>query len=361
MKLLLRYLKNYWLLLVLTLSLATINQVFSMTDPWILGKIIDKYADQFKSYNARDYANGVLLFILLAMGAAMVSRIAKNFQDYFLNTITLKLGARIYTDGLKHSLELPYQVFEDQRSGETLGILQKVRTDVEKLMSSFVNILFTSLIGILWVIGLSLTVTWYIGVLYVTAIPILGFLSSVMSKKIKVVQKIIVRETTALSGSTTESLRNIELVKSLGLANQEIERLNNTTIKILGLELKKVKYIRSISFIQGTIVNFLRNSILFLMFLLIFHEVLTKGEFLTFYIYSFFIFGPLQELGNIILVYREAEVSLDNFKKILDTPVEYKPTIAKKLNKLMNFEFERVSFKHLTAQQNALSEISFKV
>src|SRR5260370_36837043 len=99
---------------------------------------------------------------------------------------------------------------------------------------------------------------------------LLGTLSMVVSKKIKRVQKVIVKETTALAGSTTESLRNIELVKSLGLSQQEIVRLNNTTKKILKLELKKIKYIRSLSFIQGTVVNLLRNALLFFMLYLVF-------------------------------------------------------------------------------------------
>lgn len=330
-----------------------------MMDPWILGIIIDKLLDHHRDFEANAFTIQVLKYIGLAIGAAMVSRIAKNFQDYFLNTITLKLGAQIYTDGLKHSLELPYQVFEDQRSGETLGILQKVRTDVEKLISSFVNILFTSLVGIIWVMGLSLMMSWYIGPLYLISIPILGIVSSVLSRKIKAIQKRIVGETTLLSGSTTESLRNIELVKSLGLANQEINRLNSTTIKILGLELEKVKYIRSISFIQGTIVNLLRNSILFLMMLLIFQESLTKGQFVTFFIYSFFIFGPLQELGNIILVYREAEVSLQNFQRIMLTKSEPTPEAPKTLSALNHISFNDVRFKHLTAKEYAVDQISF--
>src|SRR3546814_444081 len=135
-------------------------------------------------------------------------------------------------------------------------------------------------------------------------------------------QRRIVNETTALAGSTTESLRNIELVKSLGLAKQEIGRLNRTTTKILGFELKKIKYIRSLSFIQGTSVNFLRNSILFIMLYLIFRQEITVGQFFSLWIYSFFIFGPLQELGNIINTYRETEVSLANFEDILTRPKE---------------------------------------
>src|SRR5690606_27859199 len=153
----------------------------------------------------------------------------------------------------------------DQRSGETLGILQKVRLATEKLITAFINILFTSVIGITFVFVYAINIHWLIAVVYMSIIPIVGFISYVLSKKVKVVQKKIVRETTSLAGSTTESLRNIELVKSLGLSAQEINRLNNTTDKILKLELQKVKYVRSLSFIQGTLVNLLRNGILLLM------------------------------------------------------------------------------------------------
>jgi ATP-binding cassette subfamily B protein len=295
------------------------------------------------------------------MGAAMVSRIAKNFQDYFVNVITQKLGAQIYSDGLKHSLQLPYQVFEDQRSGETLGKLQKVRTDVEKLINSFIGILFTSLVGIVFVMIYAIKIHWLIAPVYFTAVPLLGFISSFLSKKIKTIQKKIVNETNALAGSTTESLRNIELVKSLGLADQEINRLNATTVRILGLELKKVRYVRSISFVQGTFVNLLRSSILFLLLYLIFADTLTIGELFSLQIYSFFIFGPLQELGNIINVYREAEVSLDNFKEILEMPVAVKPTHPVSLQGIQKLAFNQVSFQHQSARTKALDGISFEV
>ncbi len=360
MKLLGSYLKNYKSLIVLALLLAAINQLFSLLDPLVFRQIVDKYATHYTTFTKSEFIKGVGLLILLSMGIAMVSRIAKNFQDYYVNVITQKLGAKIYSDGLKHSLELPYQVFEDQRSGETLGKLQKVRTDVEKLIMAFVSILFTSLVGVVFVMVYAIRIHWLIAVVYFTAVPILGIVTSVLSKSIKTIQRKIVGETTALAGSTTESLRNIELVKSLGLADQEINRLNTTTLKILGLELKKVKYIRGISFIQGTFVNLLRSCILFLLLYLIFAETLTLGDLFSLQIYSFFIFGPLQELGNIINVYREAEVSLDNFQAILDMPKEAKPDNPIIIHGIQSLEFENVTFKHQTANNNALDNISFR-
>jgi ATP-binding cassette subfamily B protein len=256
MKLLYSYLRHYWKLIALALVLATINQVFSLLDPLIFRYVIDGYATRFSEYTTGQFFRGVSLLLAAAVGVAFVSRVAKNFQDYYISLITQRLGAELYSDGIRHSLELPYAVFEDQRSGETLGRLQKVRSDVEKLIAMSINVLFTSLIGIVFVMVYAFTVYWLIAPVYFLTVPVLGLISWVLSKRIKMIQKVIVAETTALAGSTTESLRNIELVKSLGLGQQEISRLNATTGKILKLELKKVKYLRSLSFIQGTIVNF---------------------------------------------------------------------------------------------------------
>src|SRR5437867_8464095 len=346
MKLLYRYLRNYRGLVAVALVLATINQVFSLLDPLILRYVIDRYATRFQEYTTGEFFRGVGLLLGAAVGVAFISRVAKNFQDYYINVITQRLGAQLYSDGIRHSLQLPYSVFEDQRSGETLGKLQKVRTDVEKLIATAINVLFTSLVGIIFVMIYAFSVHWLIAPAYFLTVPILGVLSSVLSRRIKQIQKVIVAETTALAGSTTESLRNIELVKSLGLGQQEINRLNGTTQKILRLELKKVRYLRSLSFVQGTLVNLLRTSIMALMLYLIYIRAITVGQFFSLWIYSFFIFGPLQELGNIINVYRETEVSLANFQKILETPREPRPASPVPLGALQKLACERVSVTH---------------
>src|SRR5277367_3874735 len=356
-----RYLRDYWQLVAAALVLAAINQVFSLLDPLIFRHVIDSYATKFHDYTIGQFIRGVSFLLSLAVGVAFVSRVAKNFQDYYVNLITQQVGARIYADGIRHSLELPYALFEDQRSGETLGKLQKVRADVEKLIAIAVNLLFTTLIGVIFVMIYASQVHWSIGPAYLLTIPLLGGLSSLLSHKIKAVQKTIVKETTALAGSTTESLRNIELVKSLGLAQQEIDRLNSTTSKILKLELKKVRYLRSLSFIQGTCVNMLRTSILFLMLYLIFTQRITVGQFFSLFIYSFFIFGPLQELGNVVNTYRETEVSLNKLEEILAIAPEPVPANPEELGPLQTLTFEDVTFQHQSANRPALEGISFNV
>ena len=361
MSLLVTYLRRHWKLVLLALLLATINQVFSLLDPLIFRYVIDRYATKYDQYTTAEFVRGVSLLLAGAVGVAFVSRLAKNFQDYFVNVVTQRVGARMYADGIRHALGLPYQVFEDQRSGETLGRLQKVRADVERFIASFVNILFTTLVGVVFVMIYAWKVYWLIAPVFLLTVPLLGVLSSVLSKRIKAIQKVIVAETTALAGSTTESLRNIELVKSLGLVDQEVTRLNATTDRILALELRKVRHLRSLSFLQGTAVNALRTTILFIMLFLIFKQEITVGQFFSLFIYSFFIFGPLQELGNVINVWRETEASLENFQQILDTPPDPKPANPVAVDTLPRLSFEHVTFTHLTATAPALRDVSFEV
>jgi ATP-binding cassette subfamily B protein len=360
MNVLLNYLKRYKGLVGLALLFAALNQLFSLLDPYIYGKIIDRFATRPGDYNEDTYVKGVAILIGAAIGVAMVSRIAKAFQDYTLNVIIQKFGADVFTDGLKHSLQLPFQEFEDQRSGELLNVMQKVRTDSEKFIINFINIFFTSVVGIIFVIIYAIQVKPSLILIYFGASLLLGFLTSFLSKKVKKVQQRIVQQTKVLAGSTTESLRNIELIKSLGLTQQEMRRLNQSTQKILRLELDKVKSIRSISFVQGTIVNFLRQSILFMLLYMIFHKDMSLGQLMTLQFYSFFIFGPLQEMGNVILSYREAEASLINFKRIMDKPIEVKPLNPIALNNLTKLSFDKVSFKHKTSDNYALQQISFE-
>ncbi|HEU5173983.1 MAG TPA: ABC transporter ATP-binding protein [Gemmatimonadaceae bacterium] len=359
MRLLLQYLRRHRGLVALALALAAVNQIFSLLDPLIFRYVIDDYATKYDQYTRQEFFRGVGLLLLAAMGVALVSRIAKNFQDYFVNVIVQRLGARLYSDGISHVLSLPYQTFEDQRSGETLGKLQKVRTDVERFITAFVNIMFTTLVGVIFVTGYAITVHWAIAPAYLATAPLLGWLSSVLSKRVKTIQQQIVKETTALAGSTTESLRNVELVKSLGLADQEIGRLNQTTEKILRLELKKVRYVRSLSFVQGTSVNFLRTTIMFLMLYLIFDRQITVGQFFSLLFYSFFIFGPLQELGSLINIWRETEASLANFQEIINTPVDHKPAKPVAVGRLERFAFDHVGFTHRSGTTPALADVTF--
>jgi len=356
-----KYLKPHKNLIIIALLLATAAQLLSLIDPVIFGKIIDDYATHPVVHTEKELIRGVLFWLVIAVAVALLSRLTKAFQDYVIRLATARFGEKIFNDGLKQTLRLNFQEFEENRSGETLSILQKVKTDTERFVTSFINILFSSVVGIGFLIWYSITKNWMLIPVFLIGIVLLGSLTGLLSKKIKTIQRSINKETYAMSGIITESLRNIELVRSLGLTFPEIRRLKGLTSSIFDLEMEKVKKVRTLSFLQGTTLNVLKQSILFILLWLIFRKVLTTGELIAMQFISTTIFGPLQDLGNIILQYREVDASIRSFDRLMVKPVETRPASPEDLGALDSLRFDQVVFRHKTADYNSIDHLSFEV
>ena len=281
-----------------------------------------------------------------------MSRVAKNFQDYFVNVATQRVGARLYAEGIAHSFSLPYAAFEDQRSGELLQKLQKARGDIERAIMGAINTIFLSLIGILFVLIYAFFVHWAIGAVYVLMIPILGVVMFSLSRRIKVAQERITRQIADFAGSTTETIRNVELVKSLGLEEQEVVRLKEVNESILALELEKVRTIRKISFVQGTIVNALRSALLFLMLWLVFTGGITLGQLFALLFYSFAIFTPLSEVGNVAAQFQEAKGSAASLQGIFTTAPEEKPEYPVAPGIFDSIRFDHSGYKYTNTSKD---------
>lgn len=359
MTILWKYLQPHRLHIILSLSLAAIAQLLNLVDPIIFGKIIDDYATDISSRNQEQTIREVTLWLLLALAIALAARLAKAFQDYTMRKVVAGFGMQIFSDGLRQTLRLSFQEFEESRSGETLSVLQKVKTDTERFVNSFINVVFSSLVGIGFLIWYSITKSGFLIPIFLVGVLVLGSLTGLLSKRIKKVQRSINKETNRMSGIMTESLRNIELVKSLGLTFPEIRRLNDMTRRIYHLEMQKVRKVSTLSFLQGTALNILRQSILFMLLWLIFRNEVSTGELITMQFISTAIFGPLQDLGNIIIQYREVEVSVSNFDQLMHKPIEKRPDNPIDIGDLRSIRFENVVFRHRTAQNNAIDDISF--
>ncbi|HEX8410232.1 MAG TPA: ABC transporter ATP-binding protein [Thermoanaerobaculia bacterium] len=361
MRLLYTYLLRYKRLIAAALGLATINQVFSLLDPQVFRLIVDRYALKAGELPRDVFVRGVVLLLLAYVGVALVSRIAKNFQDYFVNVISQRTGAQLYEQSVSHSFSLPYAVFEDQRSGEILQKMHKARADAQSLITNFVNLMFVSMIGLIFVTIYAFTVHWSLGTSYLLLAPSLGTLMFFISRRIKAQQRAIVTQTAELAGSTTETLRNVELVKSLGLENQEIDRLNKVNAGILGLELKKIRFLRFYSFLQGTLINTTRAGLLFLMLWLVFQKTITLGEFYALFFYSFAIFSPLAELGALIAQYQEARASMEKLEGVLAIAPAPKPANPVSLGPLDHIAFDDVSFTYPSASTPSLESIDLEI
>ena len=346
-----------WVLL--SLLMAAVAQVLTLIDPVIFGRIIDDYALNPGNKSEQELVRGAIGWLVIAFAIATAARVAKAGQDYLLRLVVQKFGLEVFDTGLKHTLRLSYQEFEERSSGETVAMLQKVRTDTERLISGLVNILFSTLVGLGFLLWYSVTKHWLLVPVFGVGVLALAALTSLLSQRIKSTQRSIVRETTRLVGVITESLRNIELVKSLGLALPETRRIRGLTRNIYELEMHKVRRVRTLTFLQGTAINLLKHSVLFILLWLIFRHALTPGELISMQFIVATIFVPLQDLGNVIVNFREAEASLQNFDELLAKPLETQPEVPVEIGLLDELCFDDVVFRHRTATENAIDHVSF--
>jgi ATP-binding cassette subfamily B protein len=360
MRVLWKYLQPYRGWILLALLLAGVSQILFLYDPIIFGKILDNYALDPRGKTEDQLVKGVLFWLSIAVGVALAARLFMSFRDYVMRLVVQRFGMQIFNDGLRQTLRLPYQEFEDQSSGEILSILQKVRNDTERFITTFINILFSSLVGIGFLLWYAFTRHWALIPVFLVGVVVLGGLTSILSRSIKTLQRSLIRQNRQMSGTITESVRNIELVKSMGLIYPEIRRLREHTQEIYELEMKKVKKVRTLSFLQGSILITLKQSILFVLLWLIFRDVLSPGELISMQFISTAIIGPLQDLGSIILSYREAEASMQIFNELMQKEPEYRPESPVEIGSVSHLRFDDVSFSHRNSNVKALDGISFE-
>lgn len=359
MKQFLRYLKPEKNILFLALLMATLNQVFSLLNPQVFGKIIDDYASSATEFVQADFIKGVGLLLLLYVAFALISRIAKAFQDYFVSMVSEKVGTRIYAQYVEKIFKIHFEAFENQHSGSILQKMQKARDQVKKLIGDMINIGFFSCIGILFVLVYSFTVHINIALVFITAIPVVSIIISLIGKKIKKAQEYIVKKSAELAASTTETLQNISLVKSLGLEQQEINRLNVVNNKIQDLEINKIVILRKLSFIQGTLVNTISSLIILVSMILIAQGNISLGEFLTLWFYGFFVFGPLSQISVLVSSYQEAIASIkevtDIFEHFEEEPSDNNNII---LDKITSINIKDVSFRYKESKKDTLKGVN---
>ncbi len=360
MHLLKSYLKKYRKLLSVSIILATINQVFSLANPQIFRILIDEFAnaDVIATLSQTEFMKGVWFWLLIGVWAAAISRIAKTFQDYYVNLMSQKIWASIYADSIDHTFHLPYKVFEDWKSWSLLDKLQKARWDIQKFLESMINVAFLTSIGILIVMGYWFYVHRLIWTVFALMVPTLALTTIHLSKRIRNAQKNIVKASSELAWATVENIKNVTLIKSLWLEEQEISHLNGVNDTLIWLEIEKLKLVKSITFWQGTLINILRSLLQFILLRLVYEGSISLWEFFTLLFYSFLLFNPLYQLPRLATNLQEVKASNEILEEIHGMQKIKIPDNAIKIQKIQSLAFDWVTFGY--DDSLAVENISFK-
>ncbi len=360
MKFLWSYIKKHKRFLFLALLAASVSNVFAFLDAQIFRLIVDNYAGKIMDLSASQFFKGVSLLLVLYIAVELTAKISNNLEEYYGSVVSQHVGATLYADGVEHAFSLPYHIFEDQRSGEILQKLEKARTDTQELIINLIRLIYYLVIAVTFVIIYSFFVHPLLGMVFLVLTPFIGFVTMMLSRKIRSPQQTIVAHQSSLAGFTTETLRNVELVKSLGLEAQEIHRLNQANDNILSLELKKVKLIRTFRFFQGSIISSMRVILMIFMLWLIYSGEITIGEFFTLFLYSFYLFSPMTDLGRVATQYQETLASLGMLQEILQIKPEETNGKVHLKERIRRITFEDAGFAYSSSKRAAVCSINLR-
>jgi ATP-binding cassette subfamily B protein len=356
MRIVVTHIRQQWRALSATFVMATVARLLTLADPQILRLIVDRYVLKLGAMPREQFVRGVLLLIGASVVVGLLARTFRTMQEYWIEVISRRVGARLYAKSIAHSLLLPFREFESKRSGEMLQIIQRARIDAENGISGAVR-LYLGAVAVAGVTIYAFTLHPVLGFMHLIGLPIIGAIMLVISVPIRKRQRRIALESAALTGSVTEAIRNVETLKSLGAEAQEIGRLHDVNDYILSLEEQKLRLIRRFTFLEGLLFHGMRAVFLAVELWLVYNRGITTGEFLSLFLYTSVIFSPLSEAGVMVARFQEARASFDTLDTVLDLPKEDRGG-NEPLGPIKRIELEHVNLTYDVEHGLALRDVS---
>jgi ABC-type multidrug transport system fused ATPase/permease subunit len=366
----LKFLSNYWQKekgkIVLIFIFVILSQSLSLAEPFFFATIISKYLGSPQSFpSAQVFFRSLTSIVLIWIAVAFGARTFKNLQSYFVGTVADRIGIGVLEHAYHHVLDLPMAFHSQEKAGEVFRKLSKARDDITALFQVLFDKIFQNAFSIIVVFAIVFYKSWRMGVALFGFIPLFFLVTWLFTRRIKKTQVEINKINENLYGSSFEAVSHIELVKAFSSEKQEQHNLSHDNqLQHVRLKKKTVAY-QWLGFAQGTVVNLARVVLLWWGAALSFRGLLSFSNAILFNFYSFAVYQPLYDLGDIYTKYGEGIAAVDRLNSILHEPVTIKNIPgAIKVDKLQGkVEFKNVSFDYGKTQnpRPILKDICFVV
>ena len=346
------------------LALLIINNGFSLVEPYLFKIVIDNYLTKIGDTSIfptqQVFVSGLLKLLLLWIGVAFISRIAKNFQDFHTTKVADRSGIRVFEHSFQHVLGLSMEYHENKKTGEVLRKLTKAREDITKLIKTLSDKILQNSATILFVVTFSMIKEWRMGILIIIAIPVFVATTALIARKIKRLSLEINKQQERLQGSAVQALDHVAVVKAFQTEGYESQQTHDRNWESNALLMRQTRYWRTLLFVQGTLINLFRTTIVGFGTYLAFKGTLTPGDTVFFTFYAVGIFQPLYELSDVYTVYQDGITSTERLREILDMhPTVKNPADGYRDNNSgLTIAFEHVSFGYAPERQ-IINNISF--
>ncbi len=257
--------------------------------------------------------------------------------------LTRRLGFNTY----KKALDLPAVAYEEKSSGE---IINRITNDADTLSFAFGRILnmFSSLVASLIIIVYIFINSWIIGLEIVVLVSILLVVIKIYNPKLKNIHKERKSEQDKFTALTTESIRGIREIKTLGIKNSLINNMEDIIKMIYKKSEKEIDLQKEFNIISRFIKSILEVGTFILCVILLYYGKVSLTFFIamTYYIYRYM--WLIENLNDFMQTYQKTIVSISRVNEILENKLYEDEKYGKKELKNIKgeIEFKNVIFNY---------------
>jgi len=316
---LLVYLRPYWLLFVLVLFLTLAVTLTTLALPWIIGKdLIDSVILGQKNLKLLN------LIVLGIIGIVALKGLFSFTQTYLISLISFRVVTELRNRVYEHLQRLSLSFYRKRQTGE---IISRVINDVDQLQNALTNTtvnFLTNCLILIGAFGLIFYIHWQLSLFVLIVIPIIAFAANKFGQWIRRFSSSIQTRIANISSILQETIVGVEVVKSFGAENREIERFKEENARTLQLSIKRTRFIAALTPSMEILTLIGLAGILWYGGREVIRGTLSTGELVTFLGYIALVVNPLTYISQTFGIYQQAMASAERVFELMDTEPEIK-------------------------------------
>ena len=348
-----KYIKKYYILIILNILLALVSSAVSAAPVTLIKKLFDK-GIHGKNETA----------ILYAVGGMILLSILGAFLVYWTTMLSGKISSSIYkniVDDLYVKIQsLDMEYFSRTKVGELMTKVLNDPANVNTFILEFFEFLKYIFTAISYLV-IAIHTDWKLTIGMFVSAPILMITVKKYSKKLKKSGKERQETTGILNSKLQETLSGIRVIRAFATEKQEIHNFKKISLELKKVVMKTVGYNAKSNSVSEAL-NYIMVAILLLFggYRILRGRVFTTGDFITIMTSIGSMYTPIRRSANIYNSLSTNIPSIGRIFEILDVVPEIAdaPDCVKFEEFRSDITFENVDFCYKDNDEKILKNIN---
>ena len=348
-----KYVKKYYILIILNILLALVSSAVSATPVTLIKRLFDR------GIQGKDEKD-----ILYAAGGMILLSVLGAFLVYWTTILSGKISSSIYkniVDDLYVKIQsLDMEYFSTTKVGELMTKVLNDPANVNTFILEFFEFLKYVFTAISYLV-IAIRIDWKLTLGMFIVAPILMTTVKKYSKKLKKSGKERQEATGTLNSKLQETLSGIRVIRAFATEKQEIRNFKKISLELKKVVMKTVGYNAKSNSVSEAL-NYVMMAILLLFggYRILRGRVFTTGDFLTIMSAIGSMYTPVRRSANIYNSLSTNIPSIGRIFEILDVVPEIAdaPDCIKFEEFKSDITFENVDFSYKDSDEKVLKNIN---